>query len=125
MLVAGLVFDDGSLEWADLCAFVLAAPPGTAMFHAVERGWGTNDYLAAQIVDALNILIWQRTPGATKNPPTGYPDPLKRPGDEDRERDKSGSVSAGLVAATVTTVSKFLAIREERARRWLEKHKRG
>ncbi|AJA43689.1 tail assembly chaperone [Mycobacterium phage Findley] len=124
MVLAGRTFDDGSLDWDDLYAFIFASPPGTAVFHAFEKGWTTSDYLLAHVIDALRINNWQRTEGAHKNPPQGAPDPFPRPGDDEPKR-AEGTVSAGTTAATRTTVGKFMAMRAEREKRWREKHQRG
>ncbi|AOQ28882.1 tail assembly chaperone [Mycobacterium phage Thyatira] len=121
LIVVGREFDDGSLSWDDLYAFIFAAPPGTAVFHAVEKGWLTTDYLLAHLIDAQRINNWQATEGAQANPPRNVPEPFPRPGDEERKRNDRGVVSAGLHAATKTTVGKFLAMRAERAKRWLER----
>lgn len=128
MLVAGLRFDDGSLSWDDLYAFIFAAPPGSAVFHAVEKGWTTADYLLAHVIDALKINNWQRTDGARKQPPRNFPDPFPRPGDkpEQTAHQIGDTVSVGGANATVTTVGEFLQRRAEREQRWRDKHqKRG
>jgi hypothetical protein len=127
--MAGREFDDGSLSWEDLYAFIFAAPPGTAVFHAVEQGWTTSDYLLAHVIDGIRITNWQRTEGATKKPPRNVPEPFDRPGDrEDQGQQQSNVgdvVSFGAGTATVTTVGDFLTRRAEREQRWREKHNKG
>lgn len=127
MLVAGLRFDDGSLTWDDLYAFIFSAPPGTAVFHAVEKGWTTSDYLLACVIDGVRILAWQKTEGAQKKPPRNMPKPFPRPHDEQTPQ-VGQVVSVGGVSATVTTIDDFLSKRAAREQRWRDKHnkrKRG
>jgi hypothetical protein len=121
----GREFDDGTLSWDDLHAVIFAAPPGSAVFHAVERGWVTSDYILAHVVDALNVNNWQRTKDARKDPPRNVPKPFPRPGDEQKKKPAdTGVVSVAGVAAKVTTVSKFLDIRAKREQRWLRRNGR-
>ena len=115
MICAGVRFDDGSLDWDDLYAFIFTSPPGSAVFHAVEKGWTTSDHLLAHVIDGLRINNWQRTEGATKNPPRGVPEPFPRPGDGEKP---AGVVDVGGVSATVTTVGEFEAMRAAREKRW-------
>lgn len=126
MIVAGREFDDGTWRWDDLYAFIFASPPGTAVFHALEKGWTTTDYLLAHVIDGIRINNWQRTEGATKKPPRGVPDPFPRPQDNQKRDGSVGDVAqVGDTAATVTTVEDFIARRAEREQRWREKHDRG
>ncbi len=129
MIAVGRTFDDGTLTWDDLYAVIFAAPPGTAVFHAFERGWTTSDYLLAHIVDGIRINNWQRTEGARKRPPRNAPEPIPRPSDAVNKSDAEvgDTVAIGASTATVTTVGDFIAKRAERERRWLEKnaHKKG
>ena len=120
--MAGRRFDDGSLEWDDLHAFIFAAPPGSAVFHAVELGWGTTDHLLAHVIDTLAVANWQRTEDATKKQPRHAPKRYTRPGEE--PDNSSGTSSVGGAPATVTTVGNFMAVRAERERRWLRRHKK-
>lgn len=79
-------------------------------------------------VDALRINNWQRTEGARKQPPRGFPDPLPRPGDEPEQqhgRQVGDTVSVGAANATVTTVGEFLERRAEREQRWRDKQSKG
>lgn len=126
MIVAGREFDDGSFSWDDLYAFIFASPPGTAVFHALEKGWTTSDYLLAHVIDGLRINNWQRTEGATKKPPRGVPDPFPRPQDSDKRDASVGDVAqVGDSVATVTTVEDFIARRAEREQRWRDRNNRG
>lgn len=125
MLSLGREFDDGTLSWDDLYAVIFAAPPGSAVFHAVEKGWDTNSHLLAVAVDTLRVANWQRTEDATKKPPRNVPEPFPRPGDNDKSTGPAGVVSVGGAAATVTTVGKFLEMRAERERQWRLKHEKG
>lgn len=125
MIVAGREFDDGTLTWDDLYAFIFASPPGTAVFHSLEKGWTTTDYLLAHVIDGIRVNNWQRTEGATKKPPRGIPDPFPRPAEDKRETAVGDTAHVGDTAATVTTVEDFLSKRTEREQRWREKHNRG
>jgi len=42
-------------------AFVLHAPPGTAVFHEQHEGWTISDHLSAQQIDLLSMLLWAKT----------------------------------------------------------------
>ncbi|AJD82239.1 tail assembly chaperone [Mycobacterium phage Keshu] len=121
LLVTGREFDDGTLSWDDLYAYIFAAPPGTAVYHAFEKGWTTTDYLLAHLIDGQNWLNWTKTEAAEKNP-KAPPERFPRPGDEAREKQSDGTVSVGTTAATKTTVGNFLKMRAEREQRWREKH---
>lgn len=126
MICAGREFDDGTLSWDDLYAFIFAAPPGTAIFHAVEQGWTTTDYMLAHVIDGLRVNNWQRTEGARRRPPRNAPDPFPRPGERSRTAPEVGDTSrVGVAAATVTTIEDFEARRAEREARWLAKHNKG
>lgn len=120
--MAGREFDDGSLSWEDLHAFIFASPPGTAVFHAIEKGWTTTDYLLAHVIDGIRVNNWQRTEGATKRPPRDVPEPFPRPADLEAKKNTDpevgDSVGFGNSVATVTTVGDFLAKRAEREARW-------
>ncbi|QAY02751.1 hypothetical protein SEA_NIKLAS_20 [Mycobacterium Phage Niklas] len=121
LIAAGREFDDGTLCWDDLYAFIFASPPGSAVFHALEKGWNTTDYLLAHVIDALKIGLWQNTEDARKKPPRNAPKPFPRPADA--EKTDSEYVSVGSTVATKTTVGEFLKMRAEREKRWREKQK--
>lgn len=125
MIVAGREFDDGSLTWNDLYAMIFAAPPGSAVFHAVEKGWTVSDYLLAHIIDGVRITNWQRTEGASKKPPRNVPEPFPRPGDAKTDKDVGDTAAVGNAQATVTTLGEFMARRSERERRWRDKQEKG
>ncbi|QJD52317.1 tail assembly chaperone [Mycobacterium phage JF1] len=131
LIVAGREFDDGTLSWDDLYAFIFAAPPNTAVFHAFEKGWITTDYLLAHVIDRLDINNWQRTEDAHKKPPRNVPKPFPRPADDSpqgKQRQQQQALDDRFVhvgngvMATKTTVAEFLEMRAERERRWREKH---
>lgn len=110
------------MSWDDLYAFIFAAPPGTAVFHAVEKGWTTTDYLLAHVIDGVRINNWQRTEAATKKPPRNIPEPFPRPGDDDGEPKQVGDTAhVGSAPATVTTLGEFMARRAEREQRWRDR----
>lgn len=110
-------------------ALIYAAPPGSAVFHAVEQGWTTDTYQLANVIDLLAIKVWQSTEGAHKRPARGQPEPVERPSEKTRKKnhpdggtDEGQLAAVGTTAATVTTVEKFMAMREARQRRYREEH---
>lgn len=117
-LGSDLRLDDGRLSWADLHAVIFAAPPNTAVFHAIEQGWNTADYLLALAADALHDLIWQQTKDGRKN--RKRPKRIPRP---KREAD-DGTASTGLGRVTVMPVEEFERRRAERQRRYVERKQR-
>lgn len=126
LLVAGREFDDGSLTWDDLYAFIFASPPGTAVYHALEKGWTTTDYLLAHVVDGIRVNNWQRTEGATKKPPRGMPKPFPRPSDNDKRDAQIGDTArVGSAKATVITVAEYAERRAAREQRWRDKNNKG
>jgi hypothetical protein len=64
--------------------------PSTSAFgrsvHGEAATWDTTDYLLAVIADAVQIGNWQRT-GKKRN----RPQPIPRPGQDDRHRKKFGT----------------------------------
>lgn len=109
--------DDGNLSWPDLHAFIFAAPPGTAIFNSIEKGWTTTDHLTATAVDLLMILAWQNTKDAQEKFPRHRPKPLPRPGDLDK-LDAASAPLMGGATATVMSVEEFQRrIQERRANR--------
>lgn len=102
---------------------IFAAQPGTAVFHAFEKGWTTGDYLAANMVDALAMSLWMKTEDAQQRFPRHRPKPVPRPTwDEDAGSRVGQVVELGVGSATVTTVGEFMARREARQAAWLERH---
>lgn len=127
MICAGREFDDGSLCWDDLYAFIFAAQPGTAIFHAVEKGWTTTDYLLAHVIDGVAVNNWQRTEGARKRPPRNVPKPFPRPSDQKSSNDAAAvgdTAHVGGDAVTVISVEDYVARRAEREQRWRDKQKK-
>lgn len=121
LISLGHSFDDGSLSWLDLHAVIFSAPPGSAVYAAINEGWTPDTYMAANIVDLLAVLAWQNTEDGS----TGVRQPAPTPRPSDRTADTSGTVSAGMTEATVTTVGEFLEMRAERERLWRERHQKG
>lgn len=115
LLTLDHTLDDGALSWDDLHAVIYSSPPNTAVFHAVEHGWGTTDYLLAGIVDLLAILAWQNTEDGQNN--RGRPEPIPRPSDKPDTAPTTGLLMDGGVAS-VMTVGEFLQRRAEREDRW-------
>lgn len=105
------------MSWDDLHAFIYAAPPGTALFHAIEKGWTTTDYLLAIIGDAVQDLVWQNTEDGHND--RRRPKRIPRP----QRGDEEGTAPTGFGGrATLMSVDEFEARRAERARKWVEKH---
>ena len=97
---------------------IFAAPPNTAIFHALEQGWLTSDYLLAVIGDGIHDLIWQKTKDGRKN--RRRPKRLPRP----KRESKDGTTSSGLGRVSVLTVEEFEAKRTARMKAWVERKKR-
>lgn len=113
LLNAGLRFDRPQCTWRDLHAMFTAAPPGTAMYHAVNEGWSRNDHLAATVADGVNTLLWTKTKDAQRKPPRNRPEPIKRPGVQPRAE----KVAPGGKQAVVMSMGDFAArMRESRER---------
>lgn len=80
----------GDFTYEDLDSLVLAAPMGSHLWAALSddetwRGWTRDAMLLADAVDALNILIWQKTKdGQNGRKP---PKPVPRPGVKDENRE--------------------------------------
>lgn len=87
------------------------------MFHAIEKGWITTDYLVAIAADALHDLIWQKTEDGQKG--RKRPKRIPRPIPDEHE----GTAPTGFGGrATVMSVEEFEQRRAERQRKWVEKH---
>ena len=110
--------DDGTLSWVDLHAVIFAAHPYTAVFHALEQGWTTTDYLLALIGDGIHDLIWQKTKDGRKN--RRRPKRLPRP----KREANDGTASTGLGKVTVMSVEEFERRRAERQRKYVERKRR-
>jgi hypothetical protein len=75
----GIDFD--SLGWRGLWAYIVAAPPGTAIYHARNEGWTIADHIAAEELYELRKLAWRYTAihfERGKNEP--FPERIPRPG---------------------------------------------
>ena len=94
------------------------------MFHALEQGWTTSDYLLAHVIDGIRVNNWQRTEGARKRPARGQPDPFPRPADMAKQKQVGDTANIGDSAASVITLEDFMARRAEREQRWRDKQKR-
>lgn len=81
LLTDRLAFDD--LGWRGLWAYVTAAPPGTAIYHARNEGWSIADHIAAEQLYELRKLGWRYTAVHFKGGKDApFPDPIPRPGVE-------------------------------------------
>lgn len=101
--------DDGKLSWPDLHAFIFTAPPGSAIFNAVEKGWDTLAHLLAVVIDILAILAWQNTADAHSRFPRHRPKPIPRPGLGDKQAPETAPLMSALggMSASVMTVDEF------------------
>lgn len=61
-------------------ALVIRAQPESALYRAAnpEWRWGLAEFLSAEAVDTLRLLLWAKTKDAEKG--TNRPRPLPRPG---------------------------------------------
>ena len=79
--------DFNELGWRGLWAYVTAAPPGTAIYHARNEGWSVGDHLAAEQLHALRTLDWRYTAIHFKRgADQPFPDRIPRPGVEAPQR---------------------------------------
>lgn len=97
---------------------IYAAPPGTSLYHVLEQGWLTSDYLLAIIADGVHDLIWQKTKDGRKN--RRRPKRLPRP----KRESNDGTASTGLGRVSVMTVEEFEKKRQGRMRAWVERKER-
>lgn len=64
------------LRWDDLLVFIEHSPAGSA----VARATNPDDWISAEVqmlrevAHRLDVLAWQKSEGATKNPPRDYPE---------------------------------------------------
>lgn len=79
LLTDQLQFDD--LGWRGLWAYITAAPPGTAIFYAISKGWTLGEKLAAETLTDLRSLLHRYVAahfvGGTEAP---LPEPINYPG---------------------------------------------
>lgn len=69
-----------------MCAYISAAQPGTAIFHARSEAWGIAEHLAAETLFELRKLGWRY--GAVHfvdGDKVPYPERIDRPGIEKPE----------------------------------------
>lgn len=55
------------------------------MFHKINKGVVTSDYLLAQILDGVKDLLWSKTKDAFEKPPRNRPERTWLPGMPERE----------------------------------------
>ena len=74
-----LSLDD--LGWRGLWAYIIKAPPGTAIFHERSEGWQLGDKITAELLYDLRKLLWRYTAihfeGGKE---AGFPEPISYPG---------------------------------------------
>lgn len=97
---------------------IYAAPPGTSLYHSLEQGWLTSDYLLAIIADGVHDLIWQKTKDGRKN--RRRPKRLPRP----KRESNDGTASSGLGRVSVMTVEEFEKKRQARMKAYVERKAR-
>jgi hypothetical protein len=114
----GCRFDDGSLHWIDLHAVIFAAPPGTAVYHAVEKGWSVSDHKLTDLIDLTKWAVWLQTQDGHDNKNRPEPDP--RPTDKPVESPKTAA--AGESVASVMTIAEFNKRRARGIKRWRKRH---
>jgi hypothetical protein len=102
-----------------LHAFIYSAPPGSAFFNAVEKGWDTTTHLTAAAVDLLAILAWQNTTDAHERFPRKRPKPIPRPDHGDKQTPETAPLMSALggMSASVMSVEEFQRRIEERRSR--------
>lgn len=85
------------LDWRRLKAVVRYLPPTSALhrsMYGAQAEWGVTEHLLASAVDALRGANWQRSGGKGKRP-----EPIPRPGDEDKRKKRYGTASIPLEEA--------------------------
>jgi hypothetical protein len=83
LTLAGFTWDDVGSERFPVSTFVAFtghAPPNSSLYHERSEGWTVTDHLLAQVIDALNKLVWFKTKDAQSETPKHRPDPVPRPG---------------------------------------------
>jgi hypothetical protein len=83
----------GELTWRELGVFLRGLPPASRLRTALNGGqpaWTGEQYILADIFDALAQANWQRGGDAKKRLPKSYP----RPGDDRRGRDSAERIAA-------------------------------
>ena len=74
-----LTFDE--LGWRGLWAYITAAQPGTAIYHARHEGWTIADHIAAEQLYELRKLGWRYTALHFEGgKDQSFPEPIPRPG---------------------------------------------
>lgn len=81
---------EGAFTWADLWAIISTLPIGHRLSNLINKeeaqiNWSHTNMLLASAVDALNVLIWQKTSDGQKG--KNHPKPIQRPGVQMRGQD--------------------------------------
>lgn len=116
MLRMGLRFDRPACSWRDLHALLTAAPPGSAVHHAVTEGWSLEAHLMATVADAANTLLWTKTKDAQRKPPRNRPDRIQRPGVDKRGKQSTPGGKQAVVMNMADFVRKMRETRTGRAK---------
>ena len=74
---------ESPIEASDLAALL---PRGSRTFTEInpEYGWTQEDYLLADIANALNLLVWAQTKDGQKN--RNRPEPIRPPKQHPRDK---------------------------------------
>lgn len=75
------------LSFRDLWVIVRNCPRESALARAlapVDSAWSDTEYLLADAVDLLSLLVWFKTKDGSKN--RNRPEPRLRPGDEPKQK---------------------------------------
>lgn len=93
-------------SWADVgkrlpfdqfVQFVHYSPPGTALYHAVHKGWTVTDYLITDALELLDWLAWTKTKSAQNN--KNRPKRRLRPETDEQEKQKKKTAPQPLTVA--------------------------
>lgn len=97
---------------------IYAAPPGTAIYHAVEKGWTVSDHKLTDLIDLTKGLVWLQTQDGHdgKNRPTAEPRPTDKP------TETPTAAPAGVEVSSVMSIAEFNRRREAGIKRWRERH---
>lgn len=97
---------------------IFAAPPGTAIYNAVEKGWTVSDHKLTDLVDLTKWLIWLQSKDGQegKNRPEREPRPTDKPVVEPKV------AAAGESIASVMSIAEFDRRRTAGIKRWRKRH---
>lgn len=93
MARAHWTWDDvgAALPFVEFAQMVVYAPPGTAVYYAIHKGWTRDTHKLTQIVDIGNWLVWSKSEAGERDP-HNPPEPEWRPGDPIPEQKPVGTI---------------------------------